>query len=107
MAAEGGGEEGATRAIAWIKDITREIKIGDVFTGKVTKVADFGAFIELTAKKEGLVHVSELSDNFVKKVEDVVKLGDMLTAKVIRIDDQGKIALSAKNIGDKNGGTKT
>lgn len=107
VAAEAGGEEAANKAIAWIKSITREIKIGEVFMGKVTKVADFGAFMELTAKQEGLVHISELSDGYVKKVEDVVRVGDMLRAKVIRIDEHGKIALSAKNIKDDHGGTKT
>lgn len=98
VAAGPDSEEGANRAISLIKDITREIKIGEVFMAKVVKIADFGAFVELTRKHEGLVHVSELSDKYVSKVGDVVKMGDTLRVRVIRIDEQGKIALSAKNI---------
>ena len=98
VAAGPDSEEGANRAISLIKDITREIKIGEVFMAKVVKIAAFGAFVELTRKHEGLVHVSELSDKYVSKVEDVVKMGDTLRVRVIRIDEQGKIALSAKNI---------
>ncbi len=95
-------EEAALKAISWIKNITREIKIGEVFESKVVKVADFGAFVELTPKHEGLVHISELSDKYVKNVGDVVKVGDMIRVKVIRIDDQGKIAVSAKNNGGRS-----
>jgi len=98
VAAGPDSEEGANKAISLIKDITREIKIGEVFMAKVVKIAAFGAFVELTRKHEGLVHVSELSDKYVSKVEDVVKMGDTLRVRVIRIDEQGKIALSAKNI---------
>jgi len=105
VAAAPDSEEAANKAIVWIKNITREIKIGEIFTGKVVKVADFGAFVELTQKHEGLVHVSELSDQYVKNVGDVVKEGDTMHVKVIRIDEQGKIALTAKNVKDNNGGT--
>lgn len=96
VAADAGAEEAANKAVAWIKSITREVKVGEVFMGKVTKVADFGAFVEITPKQDGLVHVSELSDRYVKNVEDVVRVGDILRVKVIRIDEQGKVALSAK-----------
>jgi len=105
VAAAADSEDAANKAIVWIKSITREIKIGETFTGKVVKVADFGAFVELTPKHEGLVHVSELSDQYVKNVGDVVKEGDSIHVKVIRVDEQGKIALTAKNIKDNNGGT--
>jgi len=105
VAAEAGKEEAANKAVVWIKSITREVKIGEVFMGKVVKVAEFGAFVEITPKQEGLVHVSELSDSYVKKVEDVVKVGDTVRVKVIRIDEHGKIALSVKQSKDK-GDTK-
>lgn len=98
VAAASENEEAANKAIEWIKGITREIKIGEEFLGKVVKVAEFGAFVEITPKHEGLVHVSELSDKYVKRVEDVTKVGDNIRVKVIRIDEQGKIALSAKNL---------
>jgi polyribonucleotide nucleotidyltransferase len=98
VAAASENEEAANKAIAWIKNITREIKIGEEFLGKVVKVAEFGAFVEITPKHEGLVHVSELADRYVKRVEDLVKVGDNIRVKVIRIDEQGKIALSAKNL---------
>jgi len=102
VAAAPGGAEGGDKAISIIKNITRQIKIGEIFTAKVVKVADFGAFVELTPRHEGLVHVSELSDEFVKNVEDVVKMGDNILVKVIRIDEQGKIALTAKNVEQKS-----
>ena len=98
VAAASENEDAANKAIAWIKNITREIKIGEEFLGKVVKIAEFGAFVEITPKHEGLVHVSELADKYIKRVEDVVKLGDNIRVKVIRIDEQGKIALSAKNL---------
>ena len=98
VAAAAESEDAAAKAIEWIKGITREIKIGEVFAAKVVKITDFGAFVELTPKQEGLVHVSQLSDKYVKNVEDVVKLGQTIRVKVIRIDEQGKIALSAKGL---------
>jgi polyribonucleotide nucleotidyltransferase len=98
VAADAGQEEAANKAIVWIKNITREVRVGEVFMGKVTKIADFGAFVEITPKQEGLVHVSELADKYVKDVRDVVKVGDTLRVKVIRIDEQGKVALSAKRL---------
>lgn len=98
VAAASENEDAANKAIEWIKSITREIKIGEEFLGKVIKVAEFGAFVELTPKQDGLVHVSELADKYIKRVEDVVKVGDNIRVKVIRIDEQGKIALSAKNL---------
>ncbi|MBI1888826.1 MAG: polyribonucleotide nucleotidyltransferase [Candidatus Spechtbacteria bacterium] len=96
VAAESGSEEAANKAVAWIKSITREVRVGEVFMGKVTKVADFGAFVEITPKQDGLVHVSELSSTYVKNAGDTVKVGDLLRVKVIRIDEQGKVALSVK-----------
>jgi len=87
-------EEGAKKAISWIKDITREVKAGEVFEGKVKKIMDFGAFVEVLPGQEGLIHISKLSNKRVEKVEDIVKLGDKVTVKVIEIDGQGRINLS-------------
>ncbi len=89
-------EEAAKKAIAWIKNITREIKIGEIFQGKVKRILNFGAIVEILPGQEGLVHISQLAPFRVKKVEDVVKIGDIVPIKVISIDEQGKINLSLK-----------
>ncbi len=89
-------QEGAQKAIDWIKNLTREVVVGEIFTGKVTRLMNFGAFVEVLPKQEGLVHISELDWNRTENVEDVVKIGDEVTVKVIEIDDQGRINLSIK-----------
>jgi polyribonucleotide nucleotidyltransferase len=89
-------EEAAKKAISWIKNITREVKVGEIFQGKVTRILDFGAFVEIFPGQEGLVHISQLAPYRVKKVEDVVKVGDIVPVKVISIDEQGRINLSLK-----------
>lgn len=87
-------EEAAKKAVSWIKSITREVKVGEVFEGKVKRILEFGAFVEILPGQEGLIHISKLSDKRVNKVEDVLKLGDRVTAKVISIDEQGRINLA-------------
>jgi len=89
-------EEAAKKAISWIKNITREVKIGEVFQGKVKRILDFGAFVEILPGQEGLVHISQLAPWRVEKVEDIVKVGDIIPVKVISIDEQGRINLSLK-----------
>jgi polyribonucleotide nucleotidyltransferase len=84
------------RALDTIKGLTEEIEIGKIYTGKVKRIMDFGAFCEILPGKEGLVHVSELADKFVKKVEDVVRVGDEILVKVIEIDELGRVNLSKK-----------
>ncbi len=84
------------KAIAMIKGLTEEAEIGRVYQGIVRRITNFGAFFEIAPGKEGLCHVSELSDQFVPKVEDVVKLGDTLPVKVVEIDSMGRINLSHK-----------
>jgi len=84
------------RAVDIIKGLTEEAQIGKVYKGKVTRLMAFGAFVEFLPGKEGLVHVSELSDKFVKKPEDVVKVGDEFMIKVIEVDAQGRVNLSRK-----------
>jgi polyribonucleotide nucleotidyltransferase len=84
------------KAIEWIKNLTREVKAGEEFEGKVTRLMNFGAFVEILPGQEGLVHVSELANYRVEQVEDVVKVGDKLKVKVKEIDDQGRINLTHK-----------
>ncbi|OGX43779.1 MAG: polyribonucleotide nucleotidyltransferase [Omnitrophica WOR_2 bacterium RIFCSPLOWO2_12_FULL_51_8] len=83
-------------AIRLIKGITDEIEVNRIYIGKVKRIMAFGAFCEIAPGKEGLVHISELSDTFVKDVESVVKLGDEFKVKVIGIDELGRINLSKK-----------
>ncbi|MBM3243274.1 MAG: polyribonucleotide nucleotidyltransferase [Candidatus Omnitrophica bacterium] len=83
-------------AIKMIKAITDDIEVGRVYTAKVKRIMPFGAFCEIAPRKEGLVHVSELSDKFVKNVEEVVKIGDEIKVKVVGIDELGRINLSKK-----------
>ncbi len=84
------------KAVNWIKDIVREIQVGEVFEGKVVRLMAFGAFVELLPGKDGMVHVSELANYRVNKVEDVVKIGDTLKVQVKEIDDQGRVNLTHK-----------
>ena len=90
-------EEAAKKAIAWIKNITREIKVGEVFQGKVKKILNFGAFIEILPGQEGLLHISQLGQE-VRRVENVLKVSDIVPVQVISIDEQGRINLSLKTI---------
>lgn len=83
-------------AIKMIKAITDDVEVGRVYTGKVKRIMPFGVFCEIAPRKEGLVHVSELSDKFVKSAEEVVKIGDEIKVKVIGIDELGRINLSKK-----------
>ena len=88
--------KGSDAAIKMIKAITEDVEVGRIYIGKVKRLMQFGAFVEIAPRKEGLVHVSELSDTFVKKPEDVVKIGDEIRVKVIGIDELGRINLSKK-----------
>jgi polyribonucleotide nucleotidyltransferase len=88
--------EGMKKALEIIHNLTREIKIGEVFHGKVNRIMDFGAFVELTPGHDGLCHISELSWQRVGRVEDVVHIGDELDVKVVEIDHMGRINLSHK-----------
>ncbi len=81
-----------------IEALCEEIKVGTVYTGKVVSMKDFGAFVELAPGTDGMCHISELADGFVKSVGEVVKMGDMIKVKVINIDDQGRIKLSRKAV---------
>jgi len=92
-------EEAANRAMEIIQGLTKEVEVGQIFTGKVTRITNFGAFVELTpGGKEGLVRISELADYRVPSVEDVVKLGDEIMVQVIEIDSMGRVNLSRRAV---------
>ncbi len=86
----------SSEAIKMIKAITEDVEVGRIYTARVKRIMAFGAFCEIAPRKEGLVHVSELADKFVKNVEEVVKIGDEIKVKVIGIDEMGRINLSKK-----------
>ncbi len=90
--------EAAQKAIKIIENLTREVEQGEVYTGKVTRLFNFGAMVEILPGKEGLVHISELANYHVPQVEDVVKVGDEVMVKVIGIDNSGRINLSRKAV---------
>lgn len=91
-------EEAAQKAIKIIEDLTREVEQGAIYTGKVSRLFNFGAMVEILPGKEGLIHISELANYHVRQVEDVVKVGDEVVVKVIGIDNSGRINLSRKAI---------
>lgn len=95
-------EEGSARAVEWVKRLTREVKVGEIFDGKVTRLMEFGAFVEVLPRQEGLVHISEMAPFRVNKVSDVVKVGQQVRVKVVQIDDQGRINLSMKKAAAEN-----
>ncbi|TSC76253.1 MAG: polyribonucleotide nucleotidyltransferase [Parcubacteria group bacterium Gr01-1014_31] len=84
------------KAVDWVKLLTKEVTVGETYEGKVTRILDFGAFVEVTPNKEGMVHISELAHYRVNQVTDVVKIGDTVKVKVIAIDDLGRVNLSVK-----------
>jgi polyribonucleotide nucleotidyltransferase len=85
-------------AMAQIEGLTASIQVGRIYEGRVTSIKDFGAFIELVPGKDGLCHVSELSDDFVKSVADFCRIGDVMRVKVIAVDDQDRVKLSRKAV---------
>ena len=90
--------ESAQKAMKMIEVITRDIEAGKVYDGVVTKIMSFGAFVDLGGGKEGLLHISKISNKRVDKVEDVLAVGDEITVKVTDIDNQGRINLSMKEL---------
>lgn len=88
--------EAAQKALAWVHNLTREVKMGETFSGKVTRLMNFGAFVEFLPKQEGLVHVSEMAPWRVNEPGDIVKVGQSVQVKVTEIDNLGRINLSMK-----------
>lgn len=94
-------EEATQKAIRMIEDLTRDVEVGAIYTGRVTRLASFGAFVEILPGKEGLVHLSELADYPAPSVEDVVKVGDEVMVMVTEIDRLGRINLSRRAVFQK------
>ncbi len=84
------------RAVAMIRDLTESVEVGRIYKGKVVRIMPFGAFVEILPKQDGLVHISQLAEQRVGKVEDVVSIGDEIMVKVTEIDDRGRVNLSRK-----------
>ena len=95
--------EAADRAIDWIKSIVAEPEVGVIYTGKVVKVVDFGAFVNFLGNRDGLVHISELAEGRTNKVTDVTNEGDEVKVKVLGIDDRGKVRLSMRVVDQETG----
>jgi polyribonucleotide nucleotidyltransferase len=96
-------EAAADKARAAIDAIVKDVEVGNVYLGKVVRIMNFGAFVELAQGKDGLVHISKLANEHVNKVEDVVNIGDEILVRVVEIDKQGRINLTRKGLlpGDK------
>ena len=88
--------EAAQKAIKWIEGLTKDVEVGKEYLGKVTRIMNFGAFVEILPGKEGLVHISQLADYRVPRVEDVVSIGDELMVIVTEIDRMGRVNLSRR-----------
>jgi polyribonucleotide nucleotidyltransferase len=85
-------------AIRQIEGLTKEIQVGEVYEGPVSRIMSFGAFVEILPGKDGMVHISELSEGRVERVEDVVNVGDVVKVKVIEIDNLGRINLTMRDV---------
>jgi polyribonucleotide nucleotidyltransferase len=90
-------------AIDWIRGIVAEPEVGVIYSGKVVKVMDFGAFVNFLGARDGLVHISELARDRVKQTSDVVNVGDVVKVKVLGMDDRGKVKLSMKAVDQQTG----
>ncbi len=95
-------EPSAKKAIKMIEDLTKDIEVGAIYTGKVTRVISIGAFVEILPGREGMVHISELADHRVPSVEDEVKVGDEIMVKVVEIDRMGRVNLSRRAVFQDN-----
>ena len=102
----GTDKEMIAKAIHIIKSIVTDVEPGQILTGKVVRIMNFGAFVELAPNKDGMVHISKLSKQRVAKVEDVVNIGDVVTVKVMEVDKMGRINLSIKDVDANNAAAK-
>lgn len=91
-------EEGMKKALSLIKQVTRELKPGELLEGKVTRILDFGAMVEIGPRQDGLIHISELAPWHVERVTDIVNIGDIVPVKIRNIDEQGRVNLSLKDV---------
>ena len=92
--------DSADAAVRSIELLVKEVEVGETYTGKVTRLMNFGAFVEVLPGKEGLLHISKISKERVEKVEDVLGEGDIVTVKVSEIDNQNRINLTRKGLED-------
>jgi polyribonucleotide nucleotidyltransferase len=100
------GDGKAERALEEVEKLCAEVKVGQIYTGRVSTIKDFGAFVEVIPGQDGLCHISELDHGYVEKVSDIVKVGDTVRVKVLLIDDQGRIKLSRKAAMPEESGDK-
>ena len=91
-----------------IEDIVREVEVGGIYYGEVVRLMSFGAFVDLgCGGKEGLLHISQISKERIKNIEDVLHVGDKVTVRVTDIDDQGRINLTMKDLSDTKSDDET
>jgi len=105
VAISGTTEESVRKAMDWVSALMREVKPGEVFEGEVKRILPFGAFVEVLPGKEGMVHVSQMGQGFVKNPNDVVSIGQKVKVRVVEIDEQGRINLSMKFEGEGGSGS--
>jgi polyribonucleotide nucleotidyltransferase len=98
--------EMANRAVEIIRSLTEDPEIGRIYRGRVKRIVNFGAFVEILPGRDGLVHISELENHRVARVEDVLKEGEVVLVKVIGVDEEGKIRLSRKAVLQETGAAK-
>ncbi|OGI25638.1 MAG: polyribonucleotide nucleotidyltransferase [Candidatus Moranbacteria bacterium RBG_13_45_13] len=91
-------KEAGKKALEWVKNLTHEVAVGEIFKGRITRLMNFGAFAEILPGQEGLIHISEISEKRINRVEDVLKIGDMVSVKVKEIDNLGRINLSMRGL---------
>jgi polyribonucleotide nucleotidyltransferase len=90
--------DGAERAADIVRSMTEEVEVGKIYLGRITRLMTFGAFAEILPGKEGLIHISELAEHRINRVEDVVDLGDEVMVMVVEIDSQGRVNLSRRAV---------
>ncbi len=100
-------EQAMERAVAMVRDLTESVEVGRIYKGKVVRIMPFGAFVEILPRQDGLVHISQLAEQRVNRVEDVVNIGDEIMVKVTEIDDRGRVNLSRKQAITDLGGQET
>ncbi len=91
-------KEAGEKALEWVKNLTHEVAAGEIFQGRITRIMNFGAFAEILPGQEGLIHISEISEKRIDKVEDVLKVGQMVKTKVKEIDNLGRINLTMRGL---------